>query len=384
MESYKCPICGNTDIHSIGMLNGKLYCRRCISFRGEEVEHKVSYPKKAPIHLEYEISPEQKELSNKLVENYKKGIDSLVFAVCGSGKTEIVLSLISYVIEKGGTVAFAIPRRDVVIELAQRLSEIFKDNEVVSVYGGYTNELKGHIVCLTTHQLFRYPDYFDLLIIDEIDAFPYKGNDVLKAFSKRSRKCNSVFLSATVSKEEREDFIKNGGRVLELFVRHHRYPLPVPVIKTYNSFLIYLGLVCVVGQLLKSKKPLFVFAPTIRECERIFRILHLFFKRGDYVHSKRTDRNKVIEQFKHNKNGYLVTTAVLERGVTLEGLQVVVFKADHFIYDAGSLVQIAGRVGRKTNNPFGEVIFLVNEKTKETNNAIKDIERANEYLQNLF
>ncbi len=44
--------------------------------------------KKAPIHLEHELSPEQKELSNKLVENYKKGIDSLVFAVCGSPKTQ--------------------------------------------------------------------------------------------------------------------------------------------------------------------------------------------------------------------------------------------------------------------------------------------------------
>lgn len=87
MESYKCPICGNTDIHSIGYLNGKPYCHRCISFRGEKVEHKPSYPKKAPIHLEYELSPEQKELSDKLVENYKKGIDSLVFAVCGSLKT---------------------------------------------------------------------------------------------------------------------------------------------------------------------------------------------------------------------------------------------------------------------------------------------------------
>ena len=86
-RSFTCPVCGNTDIHSIGILNGKPYCRRCISFRGEEVEHKPSYPKKAPIHLEYELSPEQKELSDKLVENYKKGIDSLVFAVCGSPKT---------------------------------------------------------------------------------------------------------------------------------------------------------------------------------------------------------------------------------------------------------------------------------------------------------
>ena len=87
IETYKCPICGNTDIHSIGYLNGKPYCRRCISFRGEEVEHKPSYPKKAKIHLEYELSSEQKELSDRLINNYKKGIDSLVHAVCGSPKT---------------------------------------------------------------------------------------------------------------------------------------------------------------------------------------------------------------------------------------------------------------------------------------------------------
>ena len=87
MIDYKCPICDNTDIHSIGFLNGKRYCRRCIPFKGEEVEHRLSYPKKAPIHLSYELSLEQKELSDKLVENYKKSIDSLVFAVCGSPKT---------------------------------------------------------------------------------------------------------------------------------------------------------------------------------------------------------------------------------------------------------------------------------------------------------
>ena len=86
-NSFTCPVCGNTDIHSIGYLNGKPYCRRCISFRGEEVEYKPSYPKKAPIYLEYEPSTEREELSEKLVENYKKGIDSLVYAVCGSPKT---------------------------------------------------------------------------------------------------------------------------------------------------------------------------------------------------------------------------------------------------------------------------------------------------------
>ena len=88
-NSFVCPVCGNTDIHSIGYLNGKPYCRRCISFKGEEVEHKSSYPKKAPIHLEYELSPEQKELSDKLVENYKKGIDSLFLQCADHQKQQI-------------------------------------------------------------------------------------------------------------------------------------------------------------------------------------------------------------------------------------------------------------------------------------------------------
>ena len=36
IESYKCPICGNTNPNSIGYLHGKPYCRACIIFRGNE------------------------------------------------------------------------------------------------------------------------------------------------------------------------------------------------------------------------------------------------------------------------------------------------------------------------------------------------------------
>ena len=176
INSFVCPICGNTDIHSIGYLNGKPYCRRCISFRGEEVEHKPSYPKKAPIHLEYELSPEQKELSDKLVENYKKGMDSLVFAVCGSGKTEISLKVIQYAINCGEKVAFAVPRRDVAIELCNRLKDIFTKNSVICVYGGHHDVIDGDLIVLTTHQLYRYKNFFSLIVLDEIDAFPFKNN----------------------------------------------------------------------------------------------------------------------------------------------------------------------------------------------------------------
>ena len=105
-----------------------------------------------------------------------------------------------------------------------------------------------------------------------------------------------------------------------------------------------------------------------------------FIKNGDYVNSKRDDRNKVIERFRNKKIMYLVTTAVLERGVTVKNLQVIIFKADNRIYDKYSLLQISGRVGRVIGAENGKVIFLCDRKTKAMEDAISFTKKANSYL----
>lgn len=384
IETYKCPICGNTDIHSIGYLNGKPYCRRCISFRGEEVEHMSSYPKKAPIHLEYELSSEQKELSDKLVENYKKGIDSLVYAVCGSGKTEICLSLIKNALNKGYKVGFAVPRKSVCIELRMRLQDIFFRNDVIAVYGGHHSRIEGDIVCLTTHQLFRYDKYFELLIMDEIDAFPYKGNDILKQFFLRSVRGHYVLLTATPSKELLEEFSKPGKDILRLVTRFHRHPLPVPKVITCGGLKLYYMLYVTIKRFLKNNKQVFIFVPTISESKIISAFLKVLFRHGTYVNSKRKDNQKVIDDFRCGDYRYLVTTAVLERGVTIKDLQVIVFHADHAIYDSASLIQIAGRAGRKKEAPKGEVIFFAKKNNEHIKGAIEDIASNNKILQDML
>ena len=85
--NYSCPVCKNTNPLYFGIRNNHLYCRKCISFRGKEVESFYDEPKDAKIHLTYRLSKEQKELSRQLVSNYKNGINSLVKAVCGKPKT---------------------------------------------------------------------------------------------------------------------------------------------------------------------------------------------------------------------------------------------------------------------------------------------------------
>lgn len=379
-NNFVCPICGNTDIHSIGYLNGKPYCRRCISFRGEEVEHKPSYPKKAPIHLEYELSPEQKELSDKLVENYKKGIDSLVYAVCGSGKTEICLQIIKYAINCGEKVAFALPRKDVAIELHNRLKEIFRYNKVICLYGGHTKIKEGDIVVLTTHQLYRYKHYFSLIILDEIDAFPFKNDPILYSMFYQALCGHYVMMSATPSKEVIEHFKGDKKDILELEIRFHRHPLPVPIIKKKNRLLQFMFLIKKLKEYKRLNKPVFVFAPTINSCERLYRYLTIFFKDGNYVHSKRNYRSEIIDQFRQNMYSFLVTTSVLERGVTVSNLQVIIWQSDHKIYEKGTLIQISGRVGRKKNAPNGDVIFLCDKVTNDIKECISEIKKNNEAL----
>ena len=87
MESYKCPICGNTDKRYVGYRNGKPYCRKCITFRGQEAIGNYIQSGATDYSLSYALSEDQKRLSEQLVKNYQNGIDSLVHAVCGLPKT---------------------------------------------------------------------------------------------------------------------------------------------------------------------------------------------------------------------------------------------------------------------------------------------------------
>ena len=380
MENFICPICGNADTKYIGFRNGKPYCRKCITFRGQEAIGDFRQSESADYALHYELSDDQKRLSKELVNNFTHGIDSLVHAVCGSGKTEIVLEVISYAIKHNLKVGFAVPRRDVIRELYLRFKTIFENNKVVSVYGGHTLFLEGDLICLTTHQLFRYPGYFDLLILDEIDAFPYNGSDVLEAFFKRAVRGHYILLSATPSKEVIASFSANEKRILNLNKRFHNHPLPVPRFSIHFGVMRYYHLIQELRRFLAKNKPIFVFSPTIDACEQTFDVVRLFFKNTDFVHSKCPDRNERIDKFRKGITKILVTTAVLERGVTVKDLQVIIFGADHPLYTSAALIQISGRVGRKKDAPTGEVVFIAKRETNEMVEAVNEIKFANESL----
>ena len=383
-NNFVCPRCGNSNPRYIGYRNGEPYCRFCIVMNGKEAENNKREKSPTVFRLSYKLSKEQTNLSTQILTNYKNHIDTLVNAVCGAGKTELVYRVIGYCLAQGKNVAFAVPRRDVVIELSARIREVFPFNSVISVFGGHSEKLEGDVVVLTTHQLYRYDHYFDLIILDEIDAFPFKNNKLLNQMFFRAVKGRIVMMSATPSNDVIEFFSQGNRQILELNTRFHKHPLPVPQVITKIGIFKFPFLIKKLNEFVRCGKKVFVFAPTIQRCELVYKITKIFVKNGIFVHSKCKDRTQKIKNFKEGKYDYLITTAVLERGVTFKNLQVIIFDADSEIYDSQALIQISGRVGRKKDAPEGEVLFLVNKETDEIRKTIETIRSKNKYLQNLL
>ncbi len=380
VKKFVCPLCHTSDLRYIGLKNGQPYCRRCISFAESDVKLPNIEQKSEAPSLNYCLSQEQEKISNQIVENYKNKVNTFVHAVCGAGKTELVYGVIAYALSIGNNVAFTIPRRDVVVELYQRLKSAFPNRKVTAIYAGHNDELIGEIIVLTTHQLYRYEKQFDLVIFDEIDAFPYKNNNLLETMFYRSLRGNFVMMSATIDEITIRQFQQKNHSIITLNTRYHRHPLPVPKIEIYFSKTKLYRLIYLLKKYQKLNKPVFVFAPTISIVEEIYRFIKYFVKNGAFVHSKCLKRPQIIDDFKKSKYKFLITTAVLERGVTVANLQVIVYDADHNLYTKEALIQISGRVGRKKECPSGDIIFLADKVTKSMEEAIDEIKGRNLFL----
>lgn len=376
----KCPRCLNEDptwfYHGI---NG-WYCRKCISFgrvmteeAGEPVSLSDISEGSEEYLLKYPLTAAQKEVSDACCEEIRKH-DVLIHAVCGAGKTEIVMKTIADYLSRGQKVCFAIARRQVVLEVADRLSGYFRQAEVIAVCGGHTDQTDGDLIVCTTHQLYRYHSAFDLLILDEPDAFPFRGNEVLAGIARTSCRGNMIFLTATPDQRMLSRIREGTLAHLMLNKRPHGFPVIVPQIVTVPSFL--MGFV-LLGWLRKNAdRPRIVFVPSIRMAGIMGKFLSLFLP-CSVCTSKTEDRDEVIEQFRHSETGVIVATTVLERGVTIPHADVCVYQADSPVFDEAGLIQMAGRAGRDFNDPYGEVLFLCAEKSDLCKHCVETIEEAN-------
>lgn len=98
----------------------------------------------------------------------------------------MIFSVVRDCLQNGGRLAISSPRIDVCRELYPRINEVFPEEETLLLYGDSEQKYRYNALTIcTTHQLLHFYQAFDLLIIDEVDAFPYEGDKTL-AFAQKN------------------------------------------------------------------------------------------------------------------------------------------------------------------------------------------------------
>lgn len=373
---------------------GAYYCRPCVRLGRVRSDEKLYYfpqaefPKTNVLKWEGRLTDYQDKVSQGLVEAVAKQKNSLVHAVTGAGKTEMIYQVVAQVINEGGAVCLASPRIDVCLELHRRLQEDFSC-DISLLHGESEVYFRSPLVIATTHQLLKFYRAFDLLIVDEVDAFPYVDNPMLYHAVAQSVKEKStiIFLTATSTDKLDKKVSKGELNRLSLPRRFHGNPLIVPQKVWLENFQKYLNqkkLVPKLEQFVKKQRktgfPLLIFASEIKRGQELAEVLQSYFSSENvgFVASTTENRLDIVEKFRQKEITILVTTTILERGVTFPCVDVFVVEANHRLFSRSALVQIAGRVGRSMDRPTGELLFFHDGTNFAIERAIQEIKAMNQ------
>lgn len=279
------------------------------------------------------------------------------------------------------------PKQDVCLELYKRLQQDFSCG-IALLHGESEPYFRTPLVVATTHQLLKFYQAFDLLIVDEVDAFPYVDNPTLYHAVKNSVKENGlrIFLTATSTNELDKKVRLGELKRLNLPRRFHGNPLIIPKPIWLSDFNRYLDknrlspkLKSYIEKQRKTAYPLLIFASEIKKGEQLEEILQEQFpnEKIGFVSSVTEDRLEQVQAFRDGELTILISTTILERGVTFPCVDVFVVEANHRLFTKSSLIQIGGRVGRSMDRPTGDLLFFHDGLNASIKKAIKEIQMMN-------
>ena len=394
---WQCLRCGQEDVEEWPSFYGTTAtCRSCESI-GVSTSLEVLYRDQrslmeSPREVKFEphwALTEAQRLAGEQVLDFVQGSEerALLWAACGAGKTEVCFPSAAWALKQGKSVLFAAPRQDVIHDITPRLQRDFPGYSLQVLTGTIPVKFQtGGLVLATTHQVLRFWQAFDVIFMDEMDAFPYLGSEALAWGLKHALRQGGkiLYLTATPSPEGLKLVQQDKMRLIELPARHHRNPLPIPVWQKSPHSLDPKENGCREEwteqiRAIRTEGPVLVFVPKIAWVGPWIQAFRQHFPdwQIDGSYSSDSGRAQKVNRLIRGEFDLFVSTTILERGITLSGIQVVVLAADHPIFDERALVQMAGRVGRTRECPGGRSVFIAKQCSPAMKTAIHWIEAQN-------
>lgn len=394
---WRCQRCYQWVAPADRLPNGDRYCRTCLQLgrlTAQDRLYTIPEPNRFPRLVSGgctwrgQLSELQAQAAGAVQAHAQAGHRQLLWAVTGAGKTEIVYPALAEALRQGWRVAWVSPRVDVCLELTPRLQRDFGGVEQCVLYGG--QPVVYHycqLTICTTHQLLRFDRAFDWIVVDEVDAFPLATSPMLQVAIDRAQKeaGSCLYLTATPGERLQREIKQGKVAVTYLPLRYHGYLLPPIQLKIswrwrqqLRQGRLPMGLQHQLNRWWQDRRPFLIFVPHVADLSVVAAVLtRNGLSGGTTVHAADPDRQAKVQAFREGQQRYLVTTTILERGVTFPSVAVAILGADDPVFSTAALVQIAGRVGRLASDPGGQVLAYCHSNARNVQRARAMITRLN-------
>ncbi len=283
------------------------------------------------------------EIQEKVIPSALSGKDIVGKSKTGTGKTAaFAIPLIEHAL-KGKTSLIVVPTRELALQVKEEIASIALGSiKAIAVFGGQNIsrqidllKRKPEIIVGTPGRLLDLIsrkalvlNKTSILVLDEADKMFDMGfrDDVEKIISFLPKERQSMLFSATIPSEILETInrhLKKDRIVFDLSTDN----APVQEIEQFYLMVDHRQKIhALIDFLLSDDSKTLVFCKTKRTVDWIERQLerkgiHVLAIHGD---KKQNARNHIIDEFKKSKNGILIATDVVARGIHVDDIDNVV------------------------------------------------------------
>lgn len=327
------------------------------------------------------IAKESKEITTKenidekLISHFKSKVSSINVVSFFYNTPEIFKKIIFYALSQNKTVLYITNESENHVFLAS----ILKSQGIKCNYLGYKLQqiLKQGLNIINHNQALYLEEKFDLVIYDDINSMPVHGKESIRKLLESCCKGYGTMIAYSIEPVFYNEVTlfqcpnNNGKPLVEPRIINTRVNVNDDLPQVVYDYLNWSIL---------SDKKVVIYVPDNEKVENIYNYLIRFrnkLTRNIFNYKSDEKHNRSMLKFLAKAKGIMITNSFENGDVDLTGINVMVFFAEHKIFDYKRLVYLSSRASRSKSLDRGEVIFLSNELSEDMDNAKEILRELN-------
>ncbi|SHE67148.1 hypothetical protein [Clostridium fallax] len=310
------------------------------------------------------------------IENwYEKDIDKVLNIITIPYNTSLIFrTLVKKVYNEGGSILYVINGNTVDETIIKSIKTI-NNIEDYNYFTRSKDEKNGKLKFVTSDLVYKYKDFYDLVIYDDISAFSHKEKiEIRMLLDYLYKKCEKLLIYSV-------EKIFNNCKCIDMCGCINNTPFPEPRIITTRidltkdiPYLVYDYL----KWFSQNKRTVVIHTPTKESVDRIYDYFCKVLNMSSNIRILKIKSKKDYKIFKKiselkDKPLMIITNYIGDYLKPSELVDIIIYFSEDKYYNYKKLLYLCGKV-ILSKDGYGEVLFVSNSITKDMEKA-KEIAR---------